>query len=120
MLHHGEVEGVPSRESGLLEGDLPCAADIPQPDGKDFRGEVVAERKGRGSRFSPRDGDEPVQDLLVDLGVGDENLFGVSAQLGLHPLAVGVGSADEVHRHVRVKEDHDPPRSAPASRRGPP
>jgi len=62
-----------------------------------------------------------VEDLLKDLGVGDEPLA-ISDESFKHPLGVDfvrVRGSHEVHRNVGVDEDHDPspeyPRSISAS-----
>jgi hypothetical protein len=59
-------------------------------------------------RIAPVDGDVSMEDLLQDFGVRDEALI-----LGDEPFEdllrislVGVRRPDEIHRNVRVEEDH--------------
>ena len=64
--------------------------------------------EGGLNRRSTVDGRIAVQNLLQDLDVGDKPFAPRNQSLEgtLRIDLVPVGSADEVHRHVRVDEDH--------------
>ncbi len=105
------MHGVARRKARIGENDVARPQNRFEVDRKDLVDDAQKRLQGRLDRVSPTDGDVAMQDLLQDLGVGDQALT-----VGDRPLEAALGidfvrmrRADEVHRHVRVDEDQDSP-----------
>ena len=88
--------------------DPPRALDVGKLDRIDDINDPQHRREGGIDHVEPLDRPIPVEDLLKNLGVSTQRLARSDRLLGELPgarLQRMVGT-DEVHRHVRVDEDH--------------
>ncbi len=107
-VHHGQVKRVSGGQPRFSQHDSLGALDVGQLDRKDLVHDLQKRVEGGLDRVTPIDRDVAVKDLLKHLDVRDEALcFGETPleHLLRVPL-VGVRRAHEVHRDVRVEEDH--------------
>ena len=107
-LHHGGVEGVPGRDLRGGEKHVAGALHVGQLDGEHLVDDGKERLERRGDRVPAGDRRIPVQDLLEHLRVGHQRLpvdHGTLKEAARGVLGGSVG-AHEVHRDVRVDEDH--------------
>jgi hypothetical protein len=107
-LHDGQVKSIASRQPRVSLDDPLGTLDVGKLHGEDFVGNPQKRVEGGLNRVAPVDGDVAVKNLLEHLDVGDEAL-----SLREEPLQhllcvplVGVRCPHQVHRNVRVEEDH--------------
>ena len=107
-FHHRQMKRVSGRQTRIPEDDLLGPFEVCQFDGEDFIGDSKERVEGRLNRVAPINGDVPVQDLLERLDVRDETFsFGKTPFQDLLSVPlVRVRSPHEVHRNIRIEEDH--------------
>ena len=107
-LHHRQMKRVSGRQTRVPEDDFLGSFEVGQFGGEDFVGDAQERVEGGLDRVTPIDGDIPVQDLLECLDVRNKTLsFGKTPFQDLLSVPlVRVRRPHEVHRDVRIEEDH--------------
>ncbi len=107
-LHHREMKRISSRQTRFSKDDLLGPFEVRKFYGEDFVGDAQERVEGGLNRIAPIDGDVSVQDLLERLDVGDETFsFSKTSFQGLLSVPlVSVRRPHEIHRNVRIEEDH--------------
>jgi hypothetical protein len=105
------VERVAGREALVREKHVPGTLDVAKLDREDLVDDPEDRLEGGLDGVAAPDRRVPVEDLLQHLRVGDEPLAVGNAALEELPGVdlVRVIGAHQVHRHVRVDEDHASP-----------
>jgi hypothetical protein len=107
-LHHRDVDRVSSRKPGCADDDAACALHVDDLDRVDHVDGGRQKVECVVDIVVPPDRSEPMEDLLEHLGVGTHRLVRRD-RLFEQPsrrIAQRMGSPDDVHRDVRVDEDH--------------
>lgn len=107
-LHHGQVQRVPCGQARVAQHDSPGAVDVGKLYSENLIDDTQERVEGGLDRVSSVDGDIEVEDFLEHLDVRDEPLCVCEQPLQRHPRVafVGVLCPHQVHRDVRVEEDH--------------
>jgi len=108
LFHDGEMESITRRQPSMSQDNLLGTLGGGPRDVKHLIDDAQQSVKRRLDGVPAVDGDIPMQDLLQDLGVGDEALA-VSDQLFQQSLCVtlvGMRRAHEIHRDVRINQNH--------------
>mgnify|MGYP007034356044 CR=1 FL=1 len=107
-LHGGEVEGVAGLEAGPAKEEGFGPFHLGELDGENVVDDPAERVERRLDRVAPVEVAVATENLLKHLGAGDQLLAIGDGPLE-EPLGVdlvGVGRPDQVHRDVRVDEDH--------------
>ena len=107
-FHDRQMKRVSSRQARISQDDSLRPFEIGQLDGEDLVGDSEDCIEGRLDRVAPADGDIPVENLLKHFRVRDEPFFErktLFQQLLGVPL-VRMRRPYQVHRDVRIEEDH--------------
>jgi hypothetical protein len=107
-LHHGQVQRVPGGQARVAEHDALGALDVGELHSEDLVDDSQERVEGGLDSVPPVDGDVAVEDLLEHLDVRDEALC-VREELLQRQQCVpfmGVLRPHQIHRDIRVQEDH--------------
>jgi hypothetical protein len=107
-FHDRQVKRIPSRQAQAPQHDALCPFEIGQLNREDLVGDSEDGIEGGLDRVAPADGDVPMEDLLKHFRIRDEPLRPGKTpfQHLLGILFVRVWRPDQVHRDVRIEEDH--------------
>ncbi|HVK87865.1 MAG TPA: hypothetical protein VM513_27285 [Kofleriaceae bacterium] len=108
VLHDRDVERVSRGQPDAAMQDLLGALNVTGRDCKDLVDDAEQSIERGLDRVLPLDRHIPMKNLLQYLGVGDETLTIRDRALdqALRVDLVRMRSSDEVHREVRIDEDH--------------
>ena len=107
-LHNGQVQRVPGGQTRVAQHDSLGPLDVGKLHSENFIDDTQERIEGGLNRVAPVDGNVTVENLLEHLDVCDEALR-VREQLFQSQLRiplVGMLRPHQVHRDVRVEEDH--------------
>ena len=107
-FHDRQMKRVSRRQTRIPQDDSLRPFKIGQLDRKDFVGDSENRVEGGLDRVAPADGDIPVENLLEHFRVRDEPLFQGNEFLQklLGVPFVRMRRPDQIHRDVRIEEDH--------------
>jgi hypothetical protein len=107
-LHHRQMKRIPRGQARITQHDSLCPFEVGQLNREDLIDDSQECIEGRLDRVAAVDGDVPVKDLLERFDVRNETLsFGKAPFQDLLSITlVRVRRPHEVHRNVRIDEDH--------------
>lgn len=110
ISHDCKMDGVSRRQVGMTNHDFPCNLDSVDINGQYLVNDFEQDLKTRLNCIATIDRDVAVENLLQDLRIGHE-----PPSLGDSPFEQSPGvhlmrvlASDQVHRDIRVNQDHSP------------
>lgn len=107
-LHDRQMKRIASRQSSLSEHDVLRSFEVLELDREDLIDDSQERIESRLNCVSPIDGDVSMENFLKCLGVRDQALFlgKTPSQDFLGITLVRMSRPDQVHRDIRIDEDH--------------
>ncbi len=108
LFHDGEMESMTRRQPSMSQDNLLGTLGGGPRNVKHLIDDAEQSVERRLDGVPAIDGDVPMQDLLQDLGVGDEALAVIDQlfEPSLCVTLVGVRRAHEIHGDVRINQNH--------------
>ena len=108
-FHDSDMNRIPSRQRSRILDDLAGAKDVGLLYGKDFVSDIQDHPERRCDRFPAVDRRIAMQNFLKHLGIRHQP-FAIDDETLQQYLGIGlvrVRRSDQIHRHIRIDENHD-------------